>query len=112
MADEYVTKEVLELQLENMTLNITKDIGIIFDEKISVLSDRMDVANIDRRNNAVLELTGFSWEEREKSRLSVQHGYQEAVEGADTKKKVKGALIGGGFGGFFAWLATYLPWDN
>jgi len=105
---EFVTKEELQLHLKNNTLEITKSLGTMLDAKFEALESRFDKANIDRRNNSVLEVTGNSWDDRQKTRDAIAW----AESAAKTNKKIKVITLGVFITGFLGWVAKNMNFGS
>jgi len=95
MSDESpITRRELDLELKNMSLEISSSLKVVLDEQFDKFQERFDDANITRRNQVIFELTGFPYEKRAKVAFALQHAYKRAVEAQDTRNKVKAAIIG------------------
>ena len=110
----HVTKEEMDLHLENLSLKVTKNIACMMDKKLDRIGERFDTSNIERRDAAVLAVTGNTWDERDKTRTTIQTAQADQEGSDDTKAKVKSAIIQHGttvtLAGVMAWL--YSQWSQ
>lgn len=102
--NEPVTRRELALREENMVLKITSEVGTMLDDKFTEMNTRLDDANITHRNNAFFEATGFDWENREKSRSTMQYSHKKMNDEQDTRKKVKMVVLGVTVPAGLAWV--------
>lgn len=94
MSDDFVTKEILGLELKVHAGEIKTAFQAALDEKFIALSDRLDTANIDRRDRVILEVTGEAWDNRGRVKDTIQRSIARDAADDDTRKKVKSALFG------------------
>ncbi len=117
MADqEFVTHETLKLREENLTLKFTAKVSSMLDDKFTALEERLDESNITRRDKVIEEVTGFTYEERDKIKKTIQSAHSDMVASEDTNNKLKTALINYGVPVSIASMAGYLaghwPWSQ
>jgi len=113
--EKTITRRELELREKNMVLEISANITAVIDERFERFQNRLDASNITRRDQLLFEATGFTYENRGKSSIAIQHAYKEAVKAEDTRNKVKNAIISGSLmatiAASVAWLIQYLKGD-
>lgn len=111
--DKAITRAEMKLREENLTLKISKNVGNMLDTKFKELHESLDNSNIARRNQAVHETTGFTWDDRNKIEKAVQFAYSEAEKKEDTNNKIKTALISYGIPASIAaaigWFVSHWP---
>ena len=111
---QYVTKDEMNLHLENLSLKIAHDLGVLLDDKFDEMSHRMDKANLERRDSTVLSVTGFSWEDRNKIKDVIQYSHNKKNDETNTRNTVKTALINYGIPlflvGAVSWVISH--WDE
>ena len=112
--DRHVTVKEMNLHLENLSLKVTKDIACMMDKKLDRIGERFDTSNIERRDSAVFEVTGNTWEDREKTRTTIQTAQADQANSDDTKGKLKSGFIQHGttitMASVMAWL--YSQWSQ
>lgn len=110
----YVTKVEMNLHLENLSLKITQDLGVLLDDKFGEMSCRIDRANIERRDTTILSVTGFSWGDRNKIKDVIQYSHNKKINETNTKNTVKITLINYGIPLFLAGAVSWVisHWDE
>lgn len=102
--DKHVTRHELNLELSKHTLEMKDHLRDMLDEHFAALQTRMDTANIERRDTAFQEATGFEWKDKTKARETFQHFYVKMLDEKDTKRRAKMIFMGLTIPAGLAWI--------
>lgn len=112
--DAPITRREFDLTIQNISLTIAKEVGVMMDTKISDWEKRWDATSEENYKDHVLELTGEKVENMDKIRAGSQHAIKAAESTSDTIKMIKTTAIGYsvplGLSAFIAWFVSHAPW--